>query len=415
MKSLRQLLDSIDTVSEQRTALDSDLVKYREGLISLSDLKKSEEFRRMPIEDRWKQGLLSMRDLTPMDKYRLGIINQDQLARSQAIEPVYPELAAAGVGGAIRAGLGLLGRKGAETTARQAASRVEPTLTKPPVSTPAAPTPVAPTPKPKIERRPGESVADAIKRAQREKDGPAVWRNPRTGEVTTSPPSGGAPPVRDPFANPTFKDTTGRERYTGSLEKTIRDREIADADKKRMRRALAISALGHAGLVSIPWLKSPGKEIQEPGPGTTSSPQGRTSPNTSRPISVELIPVPVTPQPNSPVTTSPAATPDIVTAKIPEPTASEPLAVRPTPGPQQQGPRPTQPAPTTKITTDQPALAPSSQAQGGPTTVQGTPPRKTGTGYDIEKEFSKGGFKESLIKEFQTYVDLKSKVRFSRK
>ena len=40
MKSLRQLLDSIDDVSEQRTALDSDLAKYRAGLISFNDLKK---------------------------------------------------------------------------------------------------------------------------------------------------------------------------------------------------------------------------------------------------------------------------------------------------------------------------------------------------------------------------------------
>ena len=62
MKSLRQLLDSIDGVSEQRTALDSDLAKYRAGLISFNDLKKSEEYRRMSIDDRIKQELMSTND-----------------------------------------------------------------------------------------------------------------------------------------------------------------------------------------------------------------------------------------------------------------------------------------------------------------------------------------------------------------
>jgi hypothetical protein len=39
MKNLRQLLDSIDGISEQQTALD----KYRAGLMSFKDLRKSEE------------------------------------------------------------------------------------------------------------------------------------------------------------------------------------------------------------------------------------------------------------------------------------------------------------------------------------------------------------------------------------
>ena len=118
-------------------------------------------------------------------------------------------------------------------TARPPAGTQAPTTTTPPAAQPT----VA---KPRVERRPGESVEDAIKRAQGEKSaptvrpaepapattsaptpasqtgqGPAVWRDPRTGEVSSTPPGGGSPPtVRDPFANPTFpfRDTTRAER-----------------------------------------------------------------------------------------------------------------------------------------------------------------------------------------------------------
>jgi hypothetical protein len=284
MKSLRQLLDSIDGVSEQRTAMDSDLAKYRAGLISFKDLKKSEEFRRMPIEDRWKQGLMSMNDLTPMDKYRLGMINQDQLARSQAIEPVYPELAAAGAGGAIRAGLGLLGRKGAETTARQAATKVEPTFT----------APATQAPKPRIERRPGESVSDAIKRAQAEKggavstppaaQGPAVWRNPRTGEVGSTPPGGGAgagassgtrvstaPSTPSAPARPTAPSSTTGDRLRQGRQEKVSSGRTAQQDSKDRKKALAASLAGHAGLA---YLLSPDDKAKPAGGGGTDGTAG---------------------------------------------------------------------------------------------------------------------------------------------
>ena len=123
-------------VSEQQTAVD----KYRAGLLSFNDLKKSEEYRRMSIDDRINQQLMStndLRNLPPMEKYRRGMIDQDELAKSQAVQPVYPELAVGGLGGAIRTGLGLLGRKGAETTARQAAPnavRKDPNWDLPPVT-----------------------------------------------------------------------------------------------------------------------------------------------------------------------------------------------------------------------------------------------------------------------------------------
>jgi hypothetical protein len=405
MKSLRQLLDSIDGISEQQTAQNSDLAKYRAGLISFKDLKKSEEYRRMPIEDRWKQGLMSMNDLTPMDKYRLGMINQDQLARSQAIEPVYPELAAAGVGGAIRTGLGLLGRKGAETTARQAATKVEPTFVKP--TTPTAPsvtTPATQAPKPRIERKPGESVSDAIKRAQAEKggavstppaaQGPAVWRNPRTGEVSSTPPGGGAasgassgtrvstaPSTPSAPARPTAPSSTTGDRLRQGRQEKVSSGRTAQQDSKDRKKALAASLAGHAGLA---YLLSPDDKAKPAGGGGAGGTDGTAG---SGPLPSTIIDAPRDGDPASvdgPGRDSNIRLPqvNIDTSNVPahpENGGRPSLRIIPVEPAAQPA---AQPAPAQSAAQSAPAKAPSSGTGGG----QGT-----GSGIGTGKGAGKGG------------------------
>lgn len=395
MNDLNALYKKLNQIDEQPM---SDIEKYRLGQMSLADLKKSEEFRRMPPKERWEQGIISRddyeRSLTPMDKYRMGLINKDELAKSQAVQPVYPELAAAGLGGAIRAGLGLLGRRGAETAAtaaKQAGTKVEPTLA---------------APKPRIEIRPGETPAQAIARTQKDMGlGPKVWRDPVTGQMKTTP-GRGAPQTSPAPAKPDFKSGKEKNDYFTPPGSTKMDKA----------KAIAGSIAANTALLSPFFLtgrQKPGQEIQEPGTGEKGSPQGRTSPNVNRPIEVELIPGVNTPEPTATRTGDTIPVPDIVIDKTNKPTSIDPVTQSPTPA--APGPRPSQPAPSATAAKDLPAVAPSTQTTGGPTTQRGTPPTRSGTPYDIEKEFTRAGYKESLIREFQTYVDLKSKVRFKRK
>lgn len=147
---------------------------------------------------------------------------------------------------------------------------------KPPAKTDAAPA-VA---KPKIERRPGETTADAVKRAQAEKgiapkptapaapkpaagEKPAVWRDPRTGEVSSTPPGAGRPAAPRP-AEPAApkpaasKDPVGSARPGGERD-TLGRREPGSVDfpepgepldkkgRKGIKRAAAASAALHLG------------------------------------------------------------------------------------------------------------------------------------------------------------------------
>ena len=69
MKDFTALYKQIRQLDEQQR---TDLEKYRSGQMSLPDFKKSEEFKRMPNQERWQQGLLNrdeyLRGMTPMDK-----------------------------------------------------------------------------------------------------------------------------------------------------------------------------------------------------------------------------------------------------------------------------------------------------------------------------------------------------------
>lgn len=106
---------------------------------------------------------------------------------------------------------------------------------KPPAKTDAAPAAT----KPKIERRPGETTADAVKRAQAEKGiapkpaeptapaapkpaaggKPAVWRDPRTGEVSSTPPGAGRPATSPATPKPAAaKDPVGSARPGGERD-----------------------------------------------------------------------------------------------------------------------------------------------------------------------------------------------------
>lgn len=275
-------------------------------------------------------------------------------------------------------GLGGYSSKGSAAAAKPSAPvRIEPTLQG--------------APKPKIDIKPGETPAQAIQRAQQ-----ATAPQPQV--MKTHP---------DRIKGELSRMTPGKP--------SVSQTPPPATDKSAFKKSVAGHAAAAAAAALSGAAKTDNTVQQEPGPGQAGSPGGVTAPIRTEPTNVELVRTPPTPAPAAQEPSSPKAEPDIAIDKTAKPTTVKPIPIEPEPTVSPSAPAPSAPAPTTKISQQQPAIKPG--AEGGPTKQQGTAP--IGTPYDIEKEVGRKGawapYNESLLREFETYLNLKSQIKFSRK
>lgn len=176
--------------------------------------------------------------------------------------------------------------------------------------------------KPKIERRPGETTADAVKRAQAEKgvapkpeapkpaagEKPAVWRDPRTGEISSTPPGAGKPTAPKPAsgndpvgsARPGgAKDIYGR-REPGSVDNPEPIGPETKPAKKGIKKALAAATALHLGGAYL--YDKFGNKIPKGSVDPERQPVGGSPTGNQQPIQITL-------PPEQPDTTGPSAAP----------------------------------------------------------------------------------------------------------
>lgn len=145
---------------------------------------------------------------------------------------------------------------------------------------------------PRIERLPGETMKDAIKRAMSElggvksadnlvsptSPGPAVWRNPRTGEVSSFPPAGGGQVPPRP---------TGPGVNVYQLQTPANSTASMNIDSAR--RAAAANATKRAAAAKSAKPPAP-KPAETPAPKSAETPAPKPAETTADDLSKEIKP-----------------------------------------------------------------------------------------------------------------------------
>lgn len=321
---------------------------------------------------------------------------------------------------------------------------------KPPAKTDAAPA-VA---KPKIERRPGETTADAVKRAQAEKgiapkpaeptapaapkpaagEKPAVWRDPRTGEVSSTPPGAGRPAAPRP-AEPAApkpaasKDPVGSARPGGERD-TLGRREPGSVDfpepgepldkkgRKGIKRAAAASAALHLGGAYL--LDKFGNKIPKGSIDPERQPVGGALAGGQEPIPVTMLPA------EQPAAAAPAdGSSKVDLPRVSQDTANNPNSpfyVMPGSSPEKAPDIVVaEPAPDTKKSTSTtPSTTPSPTAgSAGAGGSGGSTGASTGAGSEdeqIERNLRRMGvinetLSQRLLNDFINYIESNSKSK----